>query len=264
MRARACADALDSRPARTQLRPASFVDLAVVAGLFRYSRVGLKGMAAAFGVEIAKSKNVQLSNWETVPLRLAQVAYAAQDAALGLWLLHRLHGAHARDVPLADWAGAFLDVPSLTALLADRDTAHGPLGAAARDFVTQQAAAATERAAMLVDRRCRTAMAMGTADATRSLAALQDIAKARAQRLTWHVGAVSMPPAAGASASASAGARFAATCALDGAPLARGAGRTHSLARRAAAVAALRVLAAQAAQVDALGVAAAAAHGLGV
>jgi hypothetical protein len=241
------------------------VDLAVVAGLFRYSRVGLKGMAAAFGVEIAKTKSVQLSNWESVPLRPAQVAYAAQDAALGLWLLHRLHGAHARDVPLADWAGAFLDVPSLTALLADRDTAHGPLGAAARDFVTQQAAAATERAAMLVDRRCRTAMAMGTADATRSLAALQDIAKARAQRLTWHVGAVSVPPAAGASASAGGpGARFAATCALDGAPLARGAGRTHSLARRAAAVAALRVLSAQAAQVDALGVAAAAAHGLGV
>ena len=49
-------------------------------------RPGLKAMASACGVELAKSKSVTRSNWEKRPLSPAQQKYAAEDAYSGFWL----------------------------------------------------------------------------------------------------------------------------------------------------------------------------------
>jgi hypothetical protein len=222
------------------LRPASFVDLAVVAGLYRYARVGLQGLAAEFGASVEKSKAIQLSNWETVPLRPAQVAYAAQDAALGLWLLRRLHAAHAPALPLSEWSAAFLNASSLPELCADRAARHGPLGDVLAAYKHAVTAAAAARAALLADRRCASSLAAGLAEPMRAISSITEIAQARQQALTWQL----TPPPAGHGGSGS----FAGVCVLEGVPLGRGAGRTRAAAKRAAAVAALQLLATQAAQ----------------
>jgi hypothetical protein len=42
------------------VQPTSFVDLAVIARLFEYERVGMKTMSAHFGAAVVKSKHTQL------------------------------------------------------------------------------------------------------------------------------------------------------------------------------------------------------------
>ena len=54
-----CAD-LDKLGDDFSVRPASFVDLAVIAKLYAYERVGMKSMSAHFGAEVVKSKQTQL------------------------------------------------------------------------------------------------------------------------------------------------------------------------------------------------------------
>jgi len=78
-------------------RPCGFVDNKVLAEVFQYERVGLKNMAAEFGMHITKSRKVQCSNWEEFPLSSEQVAYAAMDARLSLWLLKEMHAKHATE-----------------------------------------------------------------------------------------------------------------------------------------------------------------------
>ena len=74
----------------------SLFDMARIAPrLGEYANPGLKGLCAAFGQALQKSKNVQLSNWAARPLRPAQSAYAAQDAYASIWLVQQLHRAHA-------------------------------------------------------------------------------------------------------------------------------------------------------------------------
>lgn len=78
------------------VRLASLFDMARVAGrLGDYASPGLKGLCAAFGQALQKSKSVQLSNWAARPLRPAQCSYAAQDAFASVWLVQQLHRAHA-------------------------------------------------------------------------------------------------------------------------------------------------------------------------
>jgi hypothetical protein len=43
-----------------------------------------------FGYELMKSKKDSTSNWERRPLRLSQIAYAAQDAWVSVWLCRQL------------------------------------------------------------------------------------------------------------------------------------------------------------------------------
>ena len=75
---------------------ASLFDMARIAPrLGDYASPGLKGLCAAFGRALHKSKSVQLSNWAQRPLRAAQSAYAAQDAYASIWLVEQLHRAHA-------------------------------------------------------------------------------------------------------------------------------------------------------------------------
>ena len=57
---------------------------------------GLKAIAAACGVPLAKSKKVGLSNWEARPLSAKQQRYAAQDAYAGVWIGGCLAALHAR------------------------------------------------------------------------------------------------------------------------------------------------------------------------
>ena len=75
---------------------ASLFDMARVAPrLGDYANPGLKGLCAAFGRALHKSKSVQLSNWAQRPLRPAQSEYAAQDAYASIWLVEQLHRTHA-------------------------------------------------------------------------------------------------------------------------------------------------------------------------
>lgn len=97
------------------VRVASLFDMARVAPrLGDYSSPGLKGLCAAFGLALAKSKKVQLSNWAARPLGVQQQAYAAQDAYASIWIVQQLHAAH---------ADAGVSLPSWVAL-------HGVAGAA--------------------------------------------------------------------------------------------------------------------------------------
>ena len=56
---------------------------------------GLKRLAEVFGQPLTKPKRVQMSRWDRVPLAMDQVAYAAQDAAIAIWLAAMVHGSAA-------------------------------------------------------------------------------------------------------------------------------------------------------------------------
>jgi hypothetical protein len=43
-----------------------------------------------FGHALVKSKKDSMSNWERAPLRVSQIAYAAQDAWVSVWLCQQL------------------------------------------------------------------------------------------------------------------------------------------------------------------------------
>jgi ribonuclease D len=86
------------------VRMTALYDTALVAPLLgEYPAPGLKGLCAAFGRAIHKSKNVSTSDWSKRPLAKSQQEYAAQDAFASHWLVLRLHAAHARDEALQPW-----------------------------------------------------------------------------------------------------------------------------------------------------------------
>ena len=85
-----------------------YVDVGVIAQTFGHARHGLKAMSARYGYDAEKPKSVQTSNWEKRPLEAKQIDYGAKDAALGLWVLKRLHAEYAGgEASLEDWAMAF-------------------------------------------------------------------------------------------------------------------------------------------------------------
>lgn len=100
--------------------PPSFVDVATAAALYRHTRLGLSSLAEAHGLRMSKA--MQLSDWAAATLCAEQVEYAANDAHVGLWLLHRLHALHGAGEGLGDWAAALRGCASLTHLL----RAHSP------------------------------------------------------------------------------------------------------------------------------------------
>lgn len=68
-----------------------------------YPSPGLKGLCAAFGVALHKTKSVSLSDWAARPLRPTQKDYAAQDAFASYWLASQLHAQHGGGDDLATW-----------------------------------------------------------------------------------------------------------------------------------------------------------------
>ena len=219
------------------LRPASYVDLAVVAKLFRYERTGMKSMSAAFGAEVVKSKQTQLSNWEGAPLSATQVAYAAEDAALGLWLLDKLHAAHGGGAALRDWVAVFLDAPSPEALATRPPASLGPLRKAVAAYAAAAAAAEAALHAQKLDKRQQAALQAGLADAALAVSSLTNLAAARGQTLSWTDVVRNIKGRATVESS----------CKLGGERLAQARGNSRSIARREAAFAALQRLASAAA-----------------
>ena len=89
-----------------------FVDTGVIAKTFGHEKIGLKAMSARYGYDAEKPKSVQTSNWERAPLNRRQIEYGAIDAALGLWVLKRMHaeyGAGEEGTSLMAWAEAFAE-----------------------------------------------------------------------------------------------------------------------------------------------------------
>lgn len=90
-----------------------FVDTGVVALAYGVKKHGLKASSARYGYDAEKPKSVQMSNWERAPLDRRQIDYGAIDAALGLWVLKRMHGEYASDgTTLLEWASAFANATS--------------------------------------------------------------------------------------------------------------------------------------------------------
>lgn len=81
-------------------------DAAVVGQALGYASPGLKGLCAAFGVELHKTKRVSLSNWEARPLQQRQLDYATQDAFVSLKVVLWLHGKHGDGSRLLHWLAA--------------------------------------------------------------------------------------------------------------------------------------------------------------
>ena len=90
-----------------------FVDTGVVALTHGVKKHGLKASSARYGYDAEKPKSVQMSNWERAPLDRRQIDYGAIDAALGLWVLKRMHGEYASGgTTLLEWASAFANATS--------------------------------------------------------------------------------------------------------------------------------------------------------
>ena len=239
---------VDKLAADYKVRGANFLDLGVVAELYGYARTGLKSLSAAFGVEVNKSSRVQCGNWERVPLRVQQVEYAALDAQLSLWLLHQLHQTHGRHATLAVWARPFVNKATLRELTACREALRHDSPVAEAIERHKRGVRANEQAKFQAKQRVRlqAALARGLQDAENAVSALLEIALAQKMEVTWDdssaaaaAGEVESPwgPVA-----ASAG-EYVASVALNQAVLATGVAKTRKLARRVAAVNALRVLA---------------------
>jgi len=226
---------LDKLGADFSVRPASFVDLGVVAKLYGHPRSGMKAMTQHFGAALDKGKSTQLSNWESAPLHAKQVSYAAEDAALGLWLLAKLHGAHGGGVSLLDWASAFLDARSADELVARPAAAHGPLRAAVAAYSAAAAAALSARNTLRLDRRVQAALQAGLAHPTQAVSSLVELAAARKQKLVW-LDVVRQAQGKGVVES---------TCVFAGERVAQATGPSRKAARRDAATAALQHLQAQ-------------------
>ena len=215
------------------LRPASFVDLAVIAKLFRYERTGMKSMSAAFGAEVVKSKQTQLSNWEDAPLSTHQIAYAAEDAALGLWLLDKLHATHGGGAALRDWVAVFLNAPSPDALASRPAASLGPLRKAVAAYTAAAAAAEAAMRAQKLDKRQQAALQAGLANAAVAVSALTNLAAARGQTLSWTDVVRNIKGRAVVESA----------CRMGGERLAHARGNSRTAARREAAFAALQRLA---------------------
>ena len=68
------------------------VDVASKSGYTKQHGLGLKNLAKnLLGIEMAKPKQIQLSNWEILPLRESQIHYAALDAWVGIKLYSHMH-----------------------------------------------------------------------------------------------------------------------------------------------------------------------------
>lgn len=93
----------------------AFVDLSLLALLTGHARVeddprGLKRLAEAFGASVEKSRSVQLSRWDAVPLSARQIRYAAMDAFASRWLATKLLGP-AADAVLAAAVQPYANMP---------------------------------------------------------------------------------------------------------------------------------------------------------
>ena len=221
------------------VRCANFLDIGVVAELYGYTRTGLKSLSAAFGVAVNKSARVQCGNWERIPLKPPQVSYAALDAQLSLWLLHQLHGAHARHVPLHVWAANFVNVVTLRQLVASKQATrpdspllHAIMRHRQGVHVLQQ-----HKERVKAAQRMKAALSRGLSDAEQAVAALAEIALAQKAEITWDDDTATRAP------QEKVVAPYTASVALNSSVLATGAGKTRKLARRVAAVNALRALA---------------------
>lgn len=107
------------------VKVARYVDVGLVAQFYKRP-AGLQNLAVSFGLRgLKKPKSVQISDWQKVPLKETQVAYAAQDAALGLWVLQRLHQGHAPPgVSFLDFATTFANLSSVGRVGVVRLRAH--------------------------------------------------------------------------------------------------------------------------------------------
>jgi len=96
-----------------QFESKGFVDTGVVALAYGVKKHGLKASSARYGYDADKPKSVQMSNWERAPLERKQIDYGAIDAALGLWVLKRMHQEYATGgTTLLEWATAFANATS--------------------------------------------------------------------------------------------------------------------------------------------------------
>ena len=72
------------------------------------SAPGVRRLAASFGFAVEKDPATQRSDWSAHPLHPRQVAYAADDAVVSLWIARRQHARDAPgDVSFADWSSCF-------------------------------------------------------------------------------------------------------------------------------------------------------------
>jgi hypothetical protein len=181
------------------------------------------------------------SNWENAPLRDDQVSYAAEDAALGLWLLGKLHAAHGAGTPLRDWAALFLDARSVEDMAARPVAAHGPLRGPLAAFAARVAAADAALRAGKLDKRAQVALRAGLADAGMAVGALANLAAARGQSLIWTEVVRNINGRAVVES----------TCRLAGVSLARARGPNKAKARREAAFVALQRIAGEPSEDDA-------------
>ncbi len=169
------------------------------------------------------------------------MSYAAEDAALGLWLLEKLHAAHGAGTPLRDWAALFVDARSVDEIAARPVALHGPLRGALAAFAARVAAADAALRAERLDKRAQAALQAGLADAGRAVGALANLAAARGQSLVWSEVVRYVNGRAVVES----------TCRLAGVSLARARGPKRAKARREAAFAALQRLAGEPSEDDA-------------
>ena len=73
------------------------------------SAPGVRRLAASFGFAVEKDPATQRGDWSAHPLHPRQIAYAADDAVVSLWIARRQHARDAPgDVSFADWSSCFV------------------------------------------------------------------------------------------------------------------------------------------------------------
>lgn len=135
------------------------------------SAPGVRRLAASFGFDVEKDPATQRGDWSAHPLDPRQIAYAADDAVVSLWIARRQHARDApADVSFADWSSCFVGCSrreDLDARAADvaAGTVPAPetMRAQFRRFVNRRRAADATREA--ADRFIRIAQTLARHDA---------------------------------------------------------------------------------------------------
>lgn len=91
--------------------------------------------------DVSKPKSVQVSNWSKSPLTDAQIRYAAQDAALSLWVLQRLYDGYApTGVGIETWSSSFAGCETRKHLVARCERLDGVTDPTMRSHMKQRLA----------------------------------------------------------------------------------------------------------------------------
>ena len=91
--------------------------------------------------DVSKPKSVQVSNWSKSPLTDAQIRYAAQDAALSLWVLQRLYDGYApTGVGIETWSASFAGCETRKHLVARCERLDGVTDPTMRSHMKQRLA----------------------------------------------------------------------------------------------------------------------------